>query len=423
MTSTQRPWLIGLVVTLLLAGVIWFCVRLAQSERAADQKPPERASGSSASVQFSPEESTQTIAVESADSVELSPEERNKQVDREHLRALHRGLLKYKQEHGHFPEYLSQLVPDYVDASALTSPRQKADGMNDNLADHPDPGVAKPGYGYEFSNLVFRDGRTFEDIKEVQRAEWGDAVPILRAFGYGKVINMSYGGDLYETQLNWEWDPATLDVVAMRGWGPGLSEGQFTTVRVVGPDGQPVSEAKVWADGRRYSFDLPNRPFTTDANGYVKIPLGTDVTSTALTLRVEGDGSASPMVTFPTGQPPQNFEASVEPAQIVGGKVLGADGLPVANTWIYLKPKPVVSDNGALLTTAPQLGVVKTDSEGRWSANLHPKDAAAFNVVVSSGSYPAKFSAGEPVDAAAALNGNAVTVLSSPARGADGGGK
>ena len=83
--------------------------------------------------------------------------------------------------------------------------------------DHPDPGVEKPAYGYEFSNLLFRDGRTFEEIKEVQRAEWGDVVPILRAFGYGKVINMSYGGDLYETELNWEWDPATLDVVAANG--------------------------------------------------------------------------------------------------------------------------------------------------------------------------------------------------------------
>ena len=44
----------------------------------------------------------------------------------------------------------------------------------------------------------------------------GDAVPILRAFGYEKVINMAYSGDLYETDLNWEWDPATLDIVAQQ---------------------------------------------------------------------------------------------------------------------------------------------------------------------------------------------------------------
>jgi hypothetical protein len=191
-------------------------------------------------------------------------------------------------------------------------------------------------------------------------------------------------------------------------------------VRVVGPDGQPVSEAKVWADGRRYSFDLPYRPFTTDANGYVKIPLGPDVTRTALTLRVEGDGLASPAVTFPMGQPPQSVEANIESSRTVGGKVVGADGLPLANKWIYLTQ---ATSGNAFPVTGAQLGVAKTDSAGRWSASLHPKDAAAFNVVIGDGSRPANLLAGEPVDGAAALNGNAVTTLRSPAPGAGGGGK
>ena len=139
---------------------------------------------------------------------------RNKQIDREHLRQIHTALFAYKEAHGHFPEYLSQLAPKFLDPAALESPRRSTDGMNAIIAtDHPDPALAQPAYGFEFSNLVFRDGRTFEDIKEVQRAEWGDAVPILRAFGYEKVINMAYCGDLYETDLNWEWDPATLEGV------------------------------------------------------------------------------------------------------------------------------------------------------------------------------------------------------------------
>ena len=392
---------------LALAGVIWFFIQANQSERRSNETPALVKAEALPATGPAAGESDQTIVIESAESVESSPEDRNKQVDRAHLRALHSGLLKYKQEHGHFPENLSQLVPDYVDASVLTSARQQTEGMN------------APGYSYEFRNHVFREGRTFENIKEVQRAEWGDAVPILRAFGHRKLINMSYGGDLYETELNWEWDPATLDVVALRGWGPGLTEGQLTTVRVLGTDGQPVSEARVWADGRRYTFDLPNRPFTTDANGYAKIPLGPDVTRTALTLRVEGDGLASPAVTFPMGRPPQSCEANVEAAQSVGGKVLGADGLPLANTWIYLKQ--ATPDDSSFPTSGAQLAAVKTDSAGKWSASLHPKDAAAFNVVVSDASRPANLFSGEPVDAAAALNGNAVTTLRSPAGGAVGG--
>ena len=335
--------------------------------------------------------------------------ERNKAVDREHMRRLHGGLFEYKKVHGHFPEHLSQLVPEFVSADVLGSPRNDKDGQNHNLADHPDPGKKQPGYGFEFSNVVFRDGRTFAEIKEVQRMEWGDAVPILRAFGYEKIINMSYGGDLYETALNWEWDPATLDVTKARGWGPGLSEGEFTQVRVLGADGHPVANAQVWADGRNYSFDLPNRPFATDANGVARIPLGSDMDRTNLALRVEGDHVASQVVSFPKGRPPQNYDLTVGPAQTVGGRVTDENGNVIANTWIYLKG-PVNADGGGGATGA-NFGTVKTDAFGQWTADLHPKDATAFNIAAGAGRLPAKFSAGQPVDAEAAASRNAVTII------------
>lgn len=218
------------------------------------------------------------------------------------------------------------------------------------------PRNCQPSYGFEFSNLVFRDGRTFQDIKEVQRAEWGNAVPILRAFGYEKVINMAYSGDLYETDLNWEWDPATLDIVAQRGWGPGLSEGEFTNVRVLDAAGAPVANAEVWADGRHYSFDLPNRPFSTDAQGFVQIPLGVDLDRTVLGLRaVTGDG-ASPLVAFSAGDAPRSYELRIDPAQVVGGSVIDARGQPLGDCWVYLK-----NPDGRALTA------VRTDAFGRWT--------------------------------------------------------
>ncbi|MGB8170572.1 MAG: hypothetical protein WCF18_23920, partial [Chthoniobacteraceae bacterium] len=337
----------------------------------------------------------------------LSPEEQAKEVDRQNMRLIRGAIFAYKRVHGHFPEYLSQLAPEFLDAGALVSPERSERAIEEVALNHPDPGNAKPSYAFEFSNLVYRNGRTFEEIKEVQRAEWGDAVPLLRKFGYGKVINMSYGGDLYETELNWEWDPATLDVVAAKGWGPGLQEGKFTTVQVLGPNGLPLANAEVWADGRRYSFDLPNRPFATDENGFVKIPLGTDLDRTALWLRLAGNGLAAPIVSFPLGSPPESYVLKAEPAQPVSGRVVDESGLPLADTWVYLKR---AAGNGQ--AAGGSLGTVKTDAEGRWSANLHPTDAAEFGIGVANGPIGTRGMALQPVNPQQAVAGIAVSTMS-----------
>ena len=420
MNALRKCW--GIVLTLALltcvtCGMIWQMSsgdeQNAQLTRVKIEAVPSAANSPepAASKPLDAAEA-ETCAAElelSAEETKRAEIESHKKIDCEHLQQIHGGLFAYKKVHGHFPEYLSQLVPDFVRADALTSPHPKGEERNNLLKmNHADPGLAQPAYGFEFSNLVFRDGRTFEQIKEVQRQEWGDVVPILRAFGYGKVINMSYGGDLYETELNWEWDPATLDVVQARGWGPGLTEGQFTNVRVVGVDGRPVPNAQVWADGRVYSFDLPNRPFATDASGVARIPLGTDLIRTSLSLRADGGGLASQAVAFPHGEPPESFQLTVVPARTVGGRLLDAEGNPVANTWVFLKGAVADAVSGV------NLGTVKTDAYGRWSANLNPNDAAAFNLAVGSRGRPPQFSAGEPVDVRAAGNRSAVTIVRQP---------
>ena len=95
--------------------------------------------------------------------------ERHKAIDREHLTKLRTGIFAYKAKYGRYPEYLTQLVPEFVTADTLISPHKKAGAQDFADMDHPDPGLEKPSYGYEFSNLEFRDGRTFAEIKEVQR--------------------------------------------------------------------------------------------------------------------------------------------------------------------------------------------------------------------------------------------------------------
>ncbi|MEZ5323459.1 MAG: hypothetical protein R3F19_00110 [Verrucomicrobiales bacterium] len=88
-----------------------------------------------------------------------------------------------------------------------------------------DPNIEGIGYVYDYTNQIVNrsGGRTMREIKDVQRAEWGDVVPVLRALGYDNVINMSWSGEIYEHPgLLWEHAEATLDLIERDGWGPGM---------------------------------------------------------------------------------------------------------------------------------------------------------------------------------------------------------
>ncbi|MCB1097050.1 MAG: hypothetical protein KDN22_15865 [Verrucomicrobiae bacterium] len=405
---------IGATLALLLIGALWwkFARNRLEGETAGTSStlslPPAPLPMPRPNVPLA--QDNENIDAQQDTNEELTEEERFKLIDGENMKRLHAGIFAYKEKFGEYPEYLSQLVPDFVDAEALVSPRGALE-----LEEHADPGLEKPSYGYEFSNLEFRDGRTFAEIKDVQRSEWGDVVPMLRSFGYsdGKVLNMSYAGELYETKINWEWDPATLDLVAELGWGPGLDVGAFTEVRVVDAAGAPVAGAEVWADGRTYSFDLPNRPFATNDEGYARIPLGADLDRTALVLRVAtDDGLASTAVAFQNGTPPDHYEMTVEPAQTVGGTVTDAEGQPVGDTWIYLKTGTSTDNNDFMSQVGRNLGTVKTNENGQWIASLHPDDTSDFGAVVATPSVAIpKFTTPIPVPPAEAAQGSAILVL------------
>ncbi|MDB6135458.1 MAG: hypothetical protein JWM59_3701 [Verrucomicrobiales bacterium] len=409
--SRRRPVIAILAILALLTG-IWLLTHGEAPDGAAPapaSHPPSTLSTIRPESPLPKKEKEKPSEVK-ASSPELAEIEKNKEIDREHLRKLRDGIFAYKAKYGNYPEYLSQLAPEFVPADVLRSPRGKNDFSESILgSDHPDPGMEKPAYGYEFSNLEFRDGRTFAEIKEVQRTEWGDAIPLLRVFGYDKVMNMSWGGEIYETQLNWEWDAATLDVVDKLGWGPGLESGNMVKVQVRNADGMPVSGAKVWADGRNYSFDLPDRPFTTDAEGYARIPIGVDNDRTALALRLEAPGYTAPVAQFAAGETPAETTITAESrTQTVGGTLVDESGAPLANTRLLLRQE---SGSGGNATLAQ----VRTDEAGHWQAAIHPDDAAAFTATVGiPGGAPIKYFPGVKVDSAAAAAGNAKVTVAAP---------
>jgi len=347
--------------------------------------------------------------------VEQAEIERCKKIDIEHMTRLYKGIMAYLKKNGRYPEQLSQLVPEFVSADALRSPMRKLDTSNAFFAsEHADPGVSKPSYAFEFSNIEYRDGRTFAEIKEIQRTEWGDVVPMLRSFAYDKAINVSCRGDVYETQLNWEWDTATLDLAEKYGWGSGLADGEMVRVRALRADGTPAAGAQVWADGRNYSFDLPNRPFTADAQGWVTIPIGADVDRTALVLRAEAPGFVSPTLRSDPGQLPQNQSLALEPAQRIGGIAVGPDGSPLPGARVFLGQ---ASPSGTEGTPhgSPTISVV-ADAQGRWSAEVHPTELAGLAAKIGRpGGTPFKYTGtGIPLDKTAALAGKAVVRVAKP---------
>lgn len=407
-------------LVLLLCGLGWYFTRTAEtvSEDSGESLPPVETGSLHSSTKPSAVERT---AVASAPANKAKPKrppipltqaqmkmEANKAIDRDHLQKLRVGVLAYKEKHGHYPEYLSQLVPEFVSADTLVSPNGSSHTAK---GDHPDPGVATPYYGYEFSNLEFRDGRTFAEIKEIQRSEWGDVVPMLRYFGYDKVLNCSCRGDVFETELNWEWDPATLDVVDKYGWGPGLKVGLMVDVKVVDPNGQPLPNARVWADGRNYSFDLPDRPYITDSEGNVKMPIGADPDRTALRLRTAAEGVASPTTSFARGDVPQNQTLTTSHASEIGGQVVDADGYAVPNVRLALRTRIPGDEKSERYAT---IGQVVTDENGNWSSAVHPDDAKNFVISTAvSGPHGNGYGANGniTVDHSQAAKGKAVVTL------------
>jgi hypothetical protein len=164
-----------------------------------------------------------------------------KEIDSAQMRQIWKALMAYVADKGQTPDYLSDLVPEYLpDKSVLVSPAHRRTGKN------------------------------------AQMQEFGEVVPILRCFLYPKVLNVGYGGDVYETELYWESAPATQELLKQHGLGTGFKEGEFCRLTVEDAvSGKPIANCEVKLTNRVYhGLDLPNRVLTTDDEGVAQVPLG-----------------------------------------------------------------------------------------------------------------------------------------------------
>ena len=200
-----------------------------------------------------------------------------KEIDREQMLQIWKAVMAYISEKGQTPDHLSDLVPKYLpDKEVLISPVSKRLGIVTGNNGYADPNLPS-SYCYEFSGGKFAGGgKSFREVKQAQMQEFGPVVPLIRLFIYDRVLNVSYSGDFYETELYWETSKEAKQLMEKLGVGPGLKEGEFVSLKVQDAEtGKPIKQADVLLTNRVYHFlPMPDRKLKTDDDGLVQVPLG-----------------------------------------------------------------------------------------------------------------------------------------------------
>lgn len=330
-------------------------------------------------------------------------EETLRQKDKEQMLQIWKAIMDYKKAKGQLPDYLSDLVPEFLpEKEVLISPVENA-----YFRGASDPKL-KTTYSYEFSVEAYgRGGLPFRSVKEAQMKEFGPVVPILRCFAHGKVVmNVSFAGDYYESQLFWERSAGAKELMQKHGTGAGFEEGDFTDLRVVDAlTGAGLAGAEVQLT-RRYYHDLalPDRTLTTDAEGHVRVPLGPPP-ERRLTVTVAKPGYTALPQTWLENALPVEKTWPMKAAAVVGGVVKDRAGAPLAEATVTVYAAmaetgaaPISPDDiDALLAQGLQVGVpgdegpqmpmrlverCKTDATGHWRCDRLPLNFGRVRFVV-----------------------------------------
>jgi hypothetical protein len=115
------------------------------------------------------------------------------------LREVYAAIRKYEKEKNAVPDWLSDLVPDYLNGEALFCP----DDPSHRSGYWPDPKLPC-SYCYELSpsRVGAALGGTMRNYKVLQRGLFGDVVPVVRCFHHSRVLNLAWDGRIY-TSAEW----------------------------------------------------------------------------------------------------------------------------------------------------------------------------------------------------------------------------
>ena len=132
-----------------------------------------------------------------------------KQLCAKNLSRIDAAIRAYREQNKELPHWLSDLVPDYLDdINILICPVTRRTGQLQNFG-LADPKLAT-SYIYEFCSApvpqsIGGDGRiTMREWKQRQMVLAGDIVPIVRCHLHNPLLNLSFGGKVYESPATWE---------------------------------------------------------------------------------------------------------------------------------------------------------------------------------------------------------------------------
>ena len=160
----------------------------------------------------------------------------DKELCKRNLRLVYDAIQAYRQANKDLPDSLSELFPKYLaDPNLLICPTAKKRGLT-SIAATGRQGFSDPrtSYFYEFSKVPVQDapGRSNRDWKSAQMGLLGSVVPIARCLVHDRPINLSFGGDVYETD-KLEWEYKFTNVVDLTHLSPEYLLAPTNTVRVI----------------------------------------------------------------------------------------------------------------------------------------------------------------------------------------------
>ena len=199
------------------------------------------------------------------------------------LRVIYDAIQAYQFDHKDLPNWLSDLVPDYVsDGNVLICPVCRRTGRTES------PPLADPklacSYIFEFSPVAV--GKPLPGEPRHTRREWkrrqmgliGSAVPLVRCRHHNPMLNLGFNGTIYESPAQWELmftnriDPAELSVAAIFG-GAAIEDPNAVPPVVSQP--QPTGQARAKS---YHTLDLARFYTSSLAKSWQGFP-GDDLTS------------------------------------------------------------------------------------------------------------------------------------------------
>jgi hypothetical protein len=141
------------------------------------------------------------------------------------LEKISAAILAYRKDHKEVPNWISDLVPKYLSEESLICPvTKKTERLSPFGALDP---KLRCSYLYEFPPTPITEvvkeafagpQMTTRDWKKQQMGIVGSEVPIVRCLLHNPVLNLSFGGRIYESPMFWENN--FLDVAKMEDFRP-----------------------------------------------------------------------------------------------------------------------------------------------------------------------------------------------------------